>query len=68
MTGLNEQQLEKSAKTKFITTVAEAIYKVTSYPTRDEYEHVVLRIISKWKFLEKQFGHVSCCTSGCAYY
>jgi len=68
MTGLDEQQLDKNAKAKFITTIAEAIYKVTNYATREEYEHAVSRVIAKWKFLDKQFGHVSYYVSGCGIY
>lgn len=59
MTGLNEEHFGQYAKAKFITTIANAMFKITHYPTRKEYEHVVSQVISKWKFLDKQFGHVS---------
>ena len=57
--GLDEKNLTGRARAKFITSIAEAIYRFKSYPTREEYEHVANQIVKKWTFLETKTGHVS---------
>ena len=57
--GLDEENLTGKARAKFITSIAEAIYRFKSYPTREEYEHVASRMVQKWEFLETRTGHVS---------
>ena len=59
MIGLEEQRLVGRARAKFITTIAEAMFRYKSYPTREEYQHVAMQIIKKWEFLGRQTGHVS---------
>jgi len=59
MVGLKEQQLVGRARAKFITTIAEAMFRFKSYPTREEYQHVAMQIIKKWEFLGRQTGYVS---------
>ena len=49
--GLDEKNLTGRARAKFITAIAEAIYRSKSYPTRDEYEHVAQQIVKRWTFL-----------------
>ena len=57
--GLNEENLTGKARAKFITSIAEAIYRFKSYPTREEYEHVANQVVKKWAFMETKTGHVS---------
>ena len=56
--GLDEQNLTGKARAKFITSIAEAMYRFKSYPTREEFEHVADQIVLKWKFLETKTGHM----------
>ena len=58
-TGLDKHNLTGRTRAKFITAVAEAIYRFKSYPTRDEYEHVAQQIVQKWPFMDSATGHVS---------
>ena len=60
MIALEEQRLVGRARAKFITTIAEAMFRFKSYPTREEYQHVAMQIVKKWEFLGRQTGHVSC--------
>ena len=48
--GLQKKQLFGRSRTKFITTVAQAIYREKCYPTRDELEHVVQQVFKEWPF------------------
>ncbi len=57
--GLDNESLTGKARGKFITSIAEAVYRYKSYPTREEYEHVAHQVVRKWKFLETRTGHVS---------
>ncbi len=57
--GLDDKNLTGRARAKFVTSVAEAIYRFKSYPTREEYEHVAQQVVRKWTFLETRTGHVS---------
>lgn len=59
MIGLEEQRLVGRARAKFITTIAEAMFRYKSYPTREEYQHVAMQITKKWEFLGRQTGYVS---------
>ena len=45
--GLDEKNLTGRARAKFITSIAEAIYRFKSYPTREEYEHVANQIVKE---------------------
>lgn len=63
--GLDDKNLTGRARAKFITSIAEAIYRFKSYPTREEYEHVANRMVQKWTFLETRSGHVSYTTVLC---
>lgn len=56
--GLDEQNLTGRARAKFITSIAEAMYRFKSYPTKEEFEHVASQVVKKWKFLETRTGHV----------
>lgn len=58
--GLEEGNLTGRVRAKFITTIAEAIYRYKNYPTREEYNHVALQMVKRWTFLEMRNGHVSC--------
>lgn len=58
-TGLDTQNLTGRVRGKFVTSIAEAMYRYKSYPTKDEYEHVALQILKKWKFFNSGTGHVS---------
>lgn len=53
--ALDHQSLTGRARAKFITTIAESIYRYKSYHTKSEYEHVENQ---KWSFLETRSGHV----------
>lgn len=44
---------------KFITSIAEAMYRFKSYPTKEQYDHVANQVVKKWPFLETRSGHVS---------
>lgn len=56
--GLDEQNLTGKARAKFITSIAEAMYRFKSYPTKEEFEHIASQMVKKWKFLETRTGHV----------
>lgn len=57
--GLDEENLTGKARAKFITSIAEAVYRFKSYPTKEEYEHVANQVVKKWGFMETKTGHVS---------
>jgi hypothetical protein len=57
--GLDEENLTGEARAKFITSMAESIYRFKSYPTKEEYEHVANQVVNKWGFMETKTGHVS---------
>ena len=50
--GLQQKMLFGKTHAKFITTVAQTIYRFKSYPTEEEYEHVVQQILKQWPFLD----------------
>ena len=54
--GLKEGRLTGRARTKFITTVAAAVFRYKNYPTREEYEHVAQRIVTNYQFMHVGSG------------
>ena len=56
MEGLEKGFLSGGAKTKFIGSIAAAIFRYKSYPTKDEYEHIGQQIIKKCSFLKSSTG------------
>ena len=56
--GLEKKTLYGKAHAKFITTIAQAIYRYKSFPTQDEYYHVVQALVKAWPFLDKGQGLV----------
>jgi len=44
---------------KFISNVAEVMYRFKSYPTKEEYDHVANQVVEKWPVLETRTGHAS---------
>lgn len=61
MTDLTKGMLTGRSKTKFISSIAAAIFRFKSFPTKEEYDHVSQLIISKYPFLRSSSGtgHVS---------
>jgi len=52
--------LSGKTKKRFMFTVATAIFKHTSYPSKVEYDHVAEQIVKKYKFMGGDKGsHVS---------
>ena len=65
--GLDEKNLTGRTRAKFITSIAEAMYRFKSYPTKEEYDHVAKQIVKKWSFLDTRSGHVSFHSTLCIY-
>ena len=61
--GLDNCCLNGRARTKFVTSIAESMYRFKSYPTGEEYEHVSRQIVKKWSFLNTSTSHVSVAAS-----
>lgn len=59
ISGLEEKYLVGKARTKFTTAIASAMFQHKSYPTGDEYKHVVQEVFKKWPFLRVRNGDVS---------
>lgn len=57
--ALRNETLSGKARTKFVSVIAEAIFRYKSYPTTEEYEHVAQQIVKKWPFLSKSGSYVS---------
>ena len=57
MSGLRAGSLSGKAMTKFITEMAAAIFRHKNYPTKEEKEHVAIRCIQKYPFLESSCGN-----------
>jgi hypothetical protein len=57
--GLREKHLVGNAHSKFKTAIASANFQHKSYPTSDEYKHVVQQAFKKWPFLCVRNGDVS---------
>lgn len=58
MEGLKNENLTGRRRAKFLTAIAEAIYRFKSYPLTPEYDRVAQQIVKKWSFLKG--GEVSC--------
>ena len=56
MEGLKKQILNGNAFTKFILSIASAMFRYTAYPTTSEYQHVVEQIVNKYPFLKCKAG------------
>ena len=56
MSDLKRGMLTGRSKTKFVASIAAAIFRFKSYPTKDEYEHVSQLIISAYPFLKSSSG------------
>lgn len=48
--------LSGKARTRLIFTVANAIFKYTSYPTKEEYDHIARQIVNEYKFMSDDKG------------
>ena len=59
MVGLQEEHLVANPRRKFITAIANSIFRFKSYPTDSEYQHVGQQVIKKWKLLDTGGGCVS---------
>ena len=61
MMDLAKKRLSGKARSKFIASVASAIFKCKNYPTAAEYSHVGSLIVKKYPFLRTSSGsgHVS---------
>ena len=57
--ALLNKALYGKPRTKFITIIAQSIYRFKSYPTKEERQHVVQQIYKKWPFLDDGKGLVS---------
>ena len=57
--ALRNESLSGKSRAKFISVIAESIFRHKSYPTADEYEHVAQQIVKKWPFLSKGGSYVS---------
>lgn len=56
MAELKSGALSGKGMTKFISSVAAAIFRYKSFPTRQEYDLVASRIVSKYPFLRSSNG------------
>lgn len=56
MSDLAKNRLSGKARTKFISSVASAIFKYKNYPTDDEYNHIGSQIIKKFPFVKASSG------------
>ena len=52
MSDLAKNMLSGKARTKFIATVASAIFRYKSYPTPEERRCVAMQIVQKYPFLK----------------
>ena len=61
MADLTRNKLCGMARSKFISSVASAVFKYKCYPTAEEYSHIGSQIIKKYPFLKSSSGsgHVS---------
>ena len=60
--GLNSGNLNGKARTKFISSVASAMFHDKSYPTKEEYDHIAEQIVNCYPLMSfgPGKGHVSC--------
>lgn len=56
--GLENKKLTGRPRTKFITIIAQSIYRFKSYPTEEEYIRVARELVEKWPFLDDGKGLV----------
>lgn len=56
MAELEKGFLSVNGKSKFIGSIAAAIFRHKSYPTKDEYSHVGEQIVSSYPFLRSSSG------------
>ena len=57
--GIATGNLIGMTRTRFVSTVAAAIYHKKAYPTKMEYEHVGSQIVTKYPFMaDEQGSHV----------
>ena len=57
--GIESGNLTGKARTKFISSVAAAIFRFKSYPTKDEHEHVSRQIVQAYPFMTGGGRYVS---------
>lgn len=57
--ALDKKKLTGTPRAKFITVIAQSIYRFKNYPTDDEYVQVVQEMVKKWPFLDDGKGLVS---------
>ena len=51
--ALRNETLSGKPRTKFVSVIAEAIFRYKSYPTTEEYEHVAQQIVRNGHFSAK---------------
>jgi len=56
--SLKEKRLVGRTRGKFVTDIAKAMIRLKNYPGKSDYDRVSRQVISKWKFLGEQVGHV----------
>ena len=56
MMELQKGFLTAKGKTKFIGSVAAALFQLKNYPTKEEYQHIGHQIVSKYPFLKSSSG------------
>ncbi len=60
--GLKNEKLVGKPRTKFVTIIAQSIYRFKNYPSEEEFCLVIQDLVKKWPFLDNRKGNV------CAYY
>ena len=58
--GLKAERLTEKARSKFITVIAQAMFRFKGYPLDEEYRHIAQEVVKTWKFLDFGSGPVSC--------
>lgn len=56
--AMKEKKLTSKARAKFVTTLANAIFMLKSYPTSRELEDVSRAALKEWEFLGSKSGFV----------
>ena len=56
--ALQNKKLTGRARTKFITLIAQSIYRHKSYLTEDEYLHIIQELVKQWPFFDEGKGMV----------
>ena len=57
--ALRNESLSAKSCAKFLSVIADSIFRHKSYPTNDEYEHIAQQIVKKGPFLSKGGSYVS---------